>query len=356
MNLAIGLNPYGLAYTVGLQGAGTPRANPDPIGMDGFIAFAQEAGVRCIELDHRWLTGLSDRELAQLRDRLGSVTRVTSFWLAHEPGEALANAIRCTTGIGSAIIRFHLTPVLEGGRAALGARWHEMVRHARTILLEESPKVADAGLILAIENHQDFGSEELLELCEALGDHVGIVLDTGNPFSVGEDPVAFTRRAAARIRHLHLKDYIAQFTDEGYRLVRCAIGDGCVPFADILTVLESTGRSFAASIEPGALEARHIRLFTADWWQGYPPRAAGELGVMLGRLREKRLPEDADYRTPWESNAPPGDRDGVPSGRRSTAAWRMFARPDGLAASPQTRGFHKEDGNKSHPPCEEKAC
>ena len=305
MKVAVGLNPYGLAYTVGFQGSGTPRENPHPIGMRGFIALAQEAGVRCIELDHRWLTPLSDDELADVRSSLGPVTRVASFWLAHRRGETLGDAIRCTSAIGASIIRFHLTPVLEGGRAALGARWTEMVEHATATLVREAPRVADAGLTLAIENHQDFGSEELLELCQTLGDHVGIVMDTGNPFSVGEDPVAFARRAAERIRHVHLKDYIAQFTGEGYRLVRCAIGDGCVPFAEILQLLETTGRPLAASIEPGALEARHIRLFTAGWWAGYPPRDAREIAVMLGRLREKRLDEEADYRTPWETNAPP---------------------------------------------------
>ena len=36
---------------------------------------------------------------------------------------------------------------------------------------------------------------------------------------------------APHVRYLHLKDYRVQFTDEGYRLVRCAIGDGAVPFA-----------------------------------------------------------------------------------------------------------------------------
>ena len=302
----IGLNPYGLAYTVGLQGAGTPRANPDPIGMDGFIAVAREVGARCIELDHRWLTPMSRTELVELGISLGATPRICSFWLAQEPGETLADAIRCTMAVGASIIRFHLTPVLEGARAVLGAQWDGMVAHARETLRREAPRVADAGLILAIENHQDFGSEELVELVEDLGDHVGIVLDTGNPFSVGEDPVAFTRRAAHRIRHVHLKDYVAQFTDQGYRLVRCAIGDGCVPFTEIAEVLAAhRGLSLAASIEPGALEARHIRLFTPEWWNGYPPRAAGELGIMLGRLRHKRLEEDADYRTPWETHSPP---------------------------------------------------
>ena len=42
----IGLNPYGLAYAVGLQGARTPRENPLPIGLDGFMHVAQEVGAR----------------------------------------------------------------------------------------------------------------------------------------------------------------------------------------------------------------------------------------------------------------------------------------------------------------------
>jgi sugar phosphate isomerase/epimerase len=230
---------------------------------------------------------------------------VCSFWLSHEAGETLSEAIRCTRAVGGRLIRFHLTPVLEGARARWGARWQEMGAHARAVLAREAPRVADAGLRLAIENHQDFGSEELVGLAESLGDHVGVVLDTGNPYAVGEDPVEFARRAAARIFHVHLKDYVAQFTPEGYRLVRCAIGSGAVPFREIGELLGGRRPRLTASLEPGALEARHIRLFTPGWWSGYPPRSASELGVMLGRLQAGRLPEDADYRTPWERGASP---------------------------------------------------
>ena len=172
-------------------------------------------------------------------------------------------------------------------------------------MIREAPRAADAGVTLAIEDHQDFGSEELVALAEAAGPNVGIVFDTGNPFAVGEDPVAFARRAAHRIRHVHLKDYRAQFTDEGYRLVRCAIGDGAVPFGELRRVLSSQHDVITASIEPGALEARHIRLFMADWWQGYPPRDAAELGVAIGRLRSTRLRDDEPYATPWERGASP---------------------------------------------------
>ena len=53
-------------------------------------------------------------------------------------------------------------------------------------------------------------------------------------------------------------------------------------------------------LEPGALEARHVRLFTPDWWNGYAPKTASELAACLRAARVNRLPDDADYRTPWE--------------------------------------------------------
>jgi len=301
----IGLNPYGVAYTVGLQAAGTGRSNPRGIGLDGFVALAREIGARCIELDWRWLMPLTDTNLDRLRGDLEGMTPICSCWLSQEPDETLAEPIRCATATGAALVRLHLTPVLEGARASWGPRWGEMVDHARATLRRESAKAADVGVALAVEDHQDLGSEELVAIAEEAGTHVGVVLDTGNPFAVGEDPVAFAKRAAHVIRHVHLKDYRAQFTEHGYRLVRCAVGDGCVPFEEIAAALAPHGSSLTASIELGALDARHIRVFDAAWWTGYPPRDARELATALGRLQRRRIDTGDDHRTPWEVNAPP---------------------------------------------------
>ena len=300
----IGLNPYGFAHTVGLQGLGTPRANPEGIGLPGFVTIARDVGARCLEFDGRWLAPLSSGELVRLGETLPAVPRICSYWLQHEPGETLSEAIRATRAIGGTVIRMHLTPVLEGARAKQGSRWDAMLRHARATLNSEAPKAADAGLTIAIENHQDLRSDELLALADAAGDNVGLALDTGNPFAVGEDPIAFVGRTADRIRHVHLKDYVSQFTPEGFRLVRCAIGDGCVPFAELAALLEKHSPSLTASIEVGALDARHVRVFAPDWWQGYPSRHEAELQTALARLRTKRLDDNADYRTPWEKREP----------------------------------------------------
>jgi len=305
--LRIGLNPYGLAYAVGLQGAGTPRVNPAPIGLDGFVGVAREIRARCLEIHDGWLDGMTAADLARLRDRCiaDGMTPVVSVGLTQTAGETLESAIGHARAVGAALIRLGLTPVLEGSRATWGARWYEMVAHARETLRREARRAADAGLEIAIEDHQDFGSEELVAMAEDAAPNVGVVFDTGNPFAVGEDPVAFARRAAHRIRHVHLKDYRAQFTAEGYRLVRCAIGDGAVPFDELWHVLG--GEDLTASIEPGALEARHIRLFRPEWWQGYPPREASELGSAIGRLRRRQLADDEPFATPWERGAAPAE-------------------------------------------------
>jgi 3-oxoisoapionate decarboxylase len=274
----VGLNPYGLAYTLGLQAdAGS--------GLAGFLEIADEIGARVVELHAPWL----DRaDLPALDGRIPVVSG------GRDPAGDDA-ALDCAVALGAPVVRMALTGVLQGDRHAVD--WPRLVDGVRERLAHIAPRAAAAGVSVAIENHQDFTSAELMALCEEAGDAVGITLDTGNSFPVGEAPLDFARTVAARVRHVHLKDYRVQLTDEGYRLVRCAIGDGAVPFRELVEIL---GRDLTASLEPGALEARHIRLFTPEWWQGYPPVDARRLAAALRAARVNRLGDDEDHRTPWE--------------------------------------------------------
>jgi hypothetical protein len=108
---------------------------------------------------------------------------------------------------------------------------------------------------------------------------------------------------------VHLKDYRVQFTDEGYRLVRCAIGDGAVPMAAMLDIIAAQGRKLTAVLEPGALEARHVRYLRPEWWNFYAPKSAPALAACLAAARVNRLADDADFRTPWEHSHDAGIAD-----------------------------------------------
>lgn len=298
--LRVGLNPYGLTWHLGLQGAGTPRANPRPGGLEGFIAIATELGARTLEIFDPWLAKLTDDELRSLKSRLADLRMEPVVSAGLNMMGPLESAFRSARLLGTRTIRLGLSPVLCGDRNAWGETWHELNRTIRAALAEWGPKAADEGRMLAIENHQDFGSAELVAFCEEARRGVGITFDMGNTFPVVEAPLDFTSTIAPHVRHVHLKDYRVQFTDEGYRLVRCAIGDGAVPYEAMLAIIAEHHDDLTAVLEPGALEARHVRFLNPDWWNGYAPKSAEALARCLAAARVARLPDDADYRTPWE--------------------------------------------------------
>jgi sugar phosphate isomerase/epimerase len=295
------LNPYGIAYAMGLQGAGTERANPRPLSLSDYVDLVDGFGLSGVEFYTPLLDALDDAGLAHLRDRLASKRQAVV--MSQPLAEDLSRSIECARALGAKVIRCHATPVLCGDRSAPGCDWPKHVAGVRRLLAHWAPRLAEHGLGLAIENHQDFTSADLIELCEFGGANVGITFDVGNALSVGEDPVAFARVVAPRLRHIHLKDYRAHWSDEGYRLVRCAIGDGAVPFAEVLKILDRGDVALTAAIEPGALSARHIRLLTTSWWKGYAPRSADSLAAALRVARTRRLAETEDWRTPWEAGA-----------------------------------------------------
>jgi 3-oxoisoapionate decarboxylase len=300
MKLLTGLNPYGLTWHLGLQGKGTPRENPRPGGLEGFIAIAAELNAEVIEIFDPWLAALSDDELKALKERLEGLGMVPVISAGLNMMGPIESALRSAKALDAKMIRLGLSPVLEGSRSAWGGKWFELLASIREGLGKYAPMAAGQGMSFAIENHQDFTSQELVDFCEEFGPSVGICFDTGNAFPVGEAPLDFARRAAPLVKHLHFKDYRVQFTDEGYRLVRCAIGDGAVPFKEIVDVLSKHHGSMNAVLEPGAMDARHIRFLDPAWWLGYPPSTAQDFAAALAAARRNRLADDADFRTPWE--------------------------------------------------------
>ncbi len=300
MKLDVGLNPYGLTYHLGLQGKGTPRANPNGKGLEGFIAIATELKAKVLEIFDPWLAELGDDQLRTLRSRLNDLNMTPVISAGLNMMGPMESAFRSAHLLNAKVIRLGLSPVLEGSRNAWGPKWQELQLSIRQGLKTYAPIAETEGRILAIENHQDFGSAELVSFCQDYGPAMGITLDTGNTFPVGEAPLNFVRTVAPYVRHVHFKDYRVQFTDEGYRLVRCAIGDGAVPLKAMMAEIAKHHEHMNAVLEPGALEARHIRYLNPDWWHGYPVMTAKEFAATLSAARHNRLPDDADYRTPWE--------------------------------------------------------
>ena len=292
---------YGSQFTYGWLPEGSRL-----IGAADFLAEARRRGFRGVELSHRMLEGLDDDALHRLRtdaERDGMELIVSAF--GTEP-EFLLAQLRIARAIGAATVRTVVGGADYGGdrRAFAGGKWGTFMETVRDRFAHVMPEAERLGVTLAVENHQDVNSEDLLFLCDHFAsERFGVVLDAANPLAVAEHPIDFARAVMPYIKYVHLKDYLIYWSAEGYRLVRCPIGAGSVPLAEIIALVEQHGRGYSASLEVAALEARHVRCFTDEFWPEYPRRSAAQFAKTLAFVRQHARPMSDDCRTPFEMGA-----------------------------------------------------
>ncbi len=128
-------------------------------------------------------------------------------------------------------------------------------------MLQEAAKAAEGyGVTLALENHIDLLTPEIIELMEEVGSPaLGICLDTANQLRLFEDPLEAARAMAPWVRTTHVKDIVAWKGDPKTFAFWPSVpaGTGLVPLADILALLEAQGYSGLLALEidylkPGA--------------------------------------------------------------------------------------------------------
>lgn len=238
---------------------------------------------------------------AELRRRNLRVVADYGALLDNEPSH-LQDYLALAARTGANVVRVTLSHILCGDRRKLAGGWPAHMDALVERLKQVLPFAEDLGVSISVENHQDATTEDLLSLAERTGNSraFGITLDTGNPLSVGQDPVEAARRLAPIVRHVHLKDYTIHFAPEGYRLVRCAAGDGAIDFPAILAIVRANGNGVVPGIENAAQATRTIPLLDGGWWQEYPRRDARELIPALQVLWKHGRPADEPYSSAWE--------------------------------------------------------
>jgi sugar phosphate isomerase/epimerase len=296
--MRIGLSVYGTVFSMGISPAsGRPAIKPMQL-----LDRALTANLQGVELPVSLLQGEDVRTVARYAEEHGLfITLAAGGYMPDQLAEALNLGAR----LGASTLRTVAGGAKIGGdRRPLAGRWQSFLEDALRGL-QEATKIAErTGLNLAVENHQDLASEELLWLCESIGSQrFGITLDTGNPLATAEEPLDFARRVAPYVKNVHLKDYWIYLSEEGYRLVRCPLGQGVINFPALFEILAKDSPNVTMSIELGALEARHIRVQADDYWPDYPPRSAAQLARVWHFVQANAKPP-GDWRTPFERGEP----------------------------------------------------
>src|SRR5260370_3845479 len=217
----------------------------------------------------------------------------------------LASAIDLGAQLGAGTLRTMVGGAKLGGdRRPLAGRWQSFLQGVLAGLREATAIAERAGVNLAVENHQDLASEELLWLSQSIGSRrFGITLDTGSTLATAEEPVDFARRVAPHVHNVHLKDYQLYMYNEGYRLVRCPLGQGVVDFPALFHLLSQACPHVSTSLDLGALEARHVRVLADDYWPDYPPPSAPQLAHVFRFVLANASPPGTSQ-PPYEPTKP----------------------------------------------------
>ncbi len=113
-------------------------------------------------------------------------------------------------------------------------------------------ELTDAGVTLAIENHDRFPAAVLLRIVEVLdAPCYGICLDTVNSFGAMEGPAVVVKTLRARVVNLHLKDFavVRHSYLQGFSVEGRPLGDGTLDVPWLLDQLAGRADNLSGIVE-----------------------------------------------------------------------------------------------------------
>jgi len=289
--MKLGLDSYSYHLAAGIWGYRPSQ----PLSVEDYLDLAASLGLAGVQFaDVRHFASLDAGYLRELRERAEASGLYIEFGTGGTSPEKLKPALEACRHLGCCILRTFVGARRREPNPPLEAQ----IARAAADLAEIAPQAEDLGVKIAIENHQDLTSGELLALLERV-DHpaVGVCLDTGNSLAVLEDPLAAAENLAAYTFTTHMKDYRLIRSAEGFWLIGCGLGEGDVDLPGILQRLRAAGpvRDLHLNIE-APLEKIPVRLLRREFWQGFEEVKARDLAPLLRLAWEDR----EEILMPWE--------------------------------------------------------
>lgn len=227
-----------------------------PLTMDRVIDRARELGCEGISLESCFFPSFDAAYLADVRARLDAHSFDRVYAWGHPDGleagrnsrarDDLIRHIHHAKAIGASVMR------VVGSSFSFVRDAHEpQLRILGTWFKEAVRVAAGEGVSIAVENHIDYDSDEILRLiAEVDSPFFGVNLDTANFLRVQDDPVEATEKLAPHVLATHVKDVepVKGRSVRAWNYFACvAAGEGLIEIDKIVAILERSGyRGFLA--------------------------------------------------------------------------------------------------------------
>ena len=164
----------------------------------------------------------------------------------------LDQAIATTNALGSDIVKVSMDLIRP--RPLAGSRFHPQVKDQMksfaSRLKASAPAAEAAGIKIAVENHCDSFSEEILWLLDLVNHPVvGACIDTVNALMVMEDPMQAITNLAPRAFTNHFRDDRIEFQRYGFKLTGAAVGEGDIDMKRAYEIIKTQSTMRRINIE-----------------------------------------------------------------------------------------------------------
>lgn len=184
------------------------------LDMEGFLAYAASLGVDGVSLESCFFPEFKPSYLVEVRQWLDHYQFDRVYAWGHPDGleggknetefDSMLQHIEHAKAIGSDTMR------VVGSSKKFLFEPHEPQLEKLAEMFQQAVKVAESyGVKLAIENHIDYNSDEILWLLEAVNSpYFGVNFDSGNFLRVLDDPVKAMEKLAPHVMATHIKDML----------------------------------------------------------------------------------------------------------------------------------------------------
>ena len=258
--MLLGLHTYSL-YLHGIGQAWAGFKLPWPRQMNTFELFDQSVrwGLDGLHLDDGVLENLEKSYL----EEVGAVAEEKGLYLEYNFSmdlggrgigiqHDLAEAIATAQALGTDIVKVSMDLIRP--RPVAASRFHpDVMAQIKSVAARIKTMAATAeaaGVKIAVENHCDTFSEEILWLLDQLDNPlIGACLDTVNALMVMEDPMEAIENLAPRAFTNHFRDDRIEFQRHGFKLTGTAVGDGDIDIKRAYRIIKTKSSMNRINIE-----------------------------------------------------------------------------------------------------------
>lgn len=245
------------------QAGYTPRVTQDPLTFLKYCHSIGAGGLQCV-------IGRRDRTYEkELRAYLenNDLFMEDSVWLGGKVDlEQFEVSVRSVKEAGARAIRGFC-----GGRRYEQfdnrEQFDKFAEHSWKTIESVAPIVEKHRIPLAIENHKDWLIPHMLNMLNHIGsDFVGVCIDTGNSFSLLEDPIDTVKAYAPWAHSVHLKDMAVCEYEEGFLLADVVFGKGTLDLPRIVEIIRKARPGMKFSVEMSTRNPLKVPCLSKKYW------------------------------------------------------------------------------------------